>query len=127
MHNVREMKVLSHEADGLSGDFHERVTSLKRRYSEIARGILAELIPEGDVGADLRVATGEGRGLRVWLGQYVRQPLAAIRSDVLRNPALAPMRRLRVAALALLLLWVRWTSWLPLRLGLRLDPRPHWG
>jgi AcrR family transcriptional regulator len=43
--NMKEMKVLSHEAESLSGDYHREVNGLKRRYAEICIGILRELRP----------------------------------------------------------------------------------
>jgi TetR/AcrR family transcriptional regulator, cholesterol catabolism regulator len=68
--NKAEMKVLSHEADSLTGEYRRRVNAQKRRLTEIASGILAELRPEGDV--DLRVATFSMFGMMNWLYNWHR-------------------------------------------------------
>ncbi len=44
--NMAEMKVLSHEAESLSGEFRAAVTEKKRRLTGIAMQILTELRPE---------------------------------------------------------------------------------
>ena len=64
--NMREMKVLSHEADTLSGEAREQVDAMKREYAGIAKGIMAELT--GDQPAvDLRVATYSLFGMMNWI------------------------------------------------------------
>ncbi len=68
--NMAEMKVLSHEAESLSGDFRERVVEKKRRLSEIAMEILTELRPDSDL--DLRVATFALFGMMNWLYNWYR-------------------------------------------------------
>jgi TetR/AcrR family transcriptional regulator, cholesterol catabolism regulator len=68
--NKAEMKVLSHEAESLSGEYRRRVNAQKRRLTEFASGILAELRPEGDV--DLRVATFSMFGMMNWLYNWHR-------------------------------------------------------
>ena len=70
-----EMKVLSHEADSLSGDYRRRVNAKKRRLTEIAMEILRELRPAG--GVDLRVATFALFGMMNWLYNWHRPELDA--------------------------------------------------
>jgi len=68
--NKAEMKVLSHEAEALTGDFRRRVNAKKRRLTEIAMEILSELRPEGDI--DPRVATFAMFGMMNWLYNWHR-------------------------------------------------------
>src|SRR6267154_1839583 len=58
--NMAEMKVLSHEADPLSGELHLRVSGKKEKYTKLARKILGELQqqrPKAEARIDLTVAT----------------------------------------------------------------------
>jgi TetR/AcrR family transcriptional regulator, cholesterol catabolism regulator len=68
--NKAEMKVLSHEAEALTGDYRRQVNAKKRRLTEIALQILAELRPEGDI--DPRVATFAMFGMMNWLYNWHR-------------------------------------------------------
>jgi AcrR family transcriptional regulator len=68
--NMAEMKVLSHEAESLGGDFRDRVNARKRRLTERAMGILEELGPGN--GVDLRVATFSLFGMMNWLYNWYR-------------------------------------------------------
>lgn len=71
VNNMQEMKVLSHEADGLSGRYHRQVTEQKRRYAEVVEGILEELRPpESEV--DLRTATFSLFGMMNWIYTWYR-------------------------------------------------------
>jgi AcrR family transcriptional regulator len=68
--NMAEMKVLSHEADSLTGEMAERVSHTKRQYTFLARDILAEIqrteaAPEQAV--DLTVATYALFGMMNWI------------------------------------------------------------
>lgn len=65
-----EMKLLSHEADALTGEFRRTVNAKKRRLTEIAMEILGELRPDG--GVDLRVATFSMFGMMNWLYNWHR-------------------------------------------------------
>ena len=69
--NMKEMKVLSHEADGLSGEYRKQVTDLKRRYAELVAGILEELRPPGST-VDLRAATFSLFGMMNWIYTWYR-------------------------------------------------------
>src|SRR5437660_2612141 len=57
--NMAEMKVLSHEAESLSGDLHKHVSTKKERYARVARKILREIAEQErtNVRIDLTVAT----------------------------------------------------------------------
>jgi TetR/AcrR family transcriptional regulator, cholesterol catabolism regulator len=65
-----EMKVLSHESESLTGEYRRQVNAKKRRLSEIAGDIMAELRPAGDV--DPRVATFSLFGMMNWLYNWHR-------------------------------------------------------
>lgn len=84
--NQAEMKVLSHEAEALTGDFRRRVNAQKRRLTELAMEILTELRPDGDV--DPRVATFAMFGMMNWLYNWHRPdrdvPLDKIVDDMYR-------------------------------------------
>jgi AcrR family transcriptional regulator len=84
--NQAEMKVLSHEAEALTGDFRRRVNGQKRRLTEVAMEILTELRPDGDV--DPRVATFAMFGMMNWLYNWHRPdrdvPLDKIVDDMYR-------------------------------------------
>ncbi len=45
-HHMVEMKVLSHEANGLTGDSKRRVNAIKRRYVDLLEGLLKDVVPE---------------------------------------------------------------------------------
>jgi AcrR family transcriptional regulator len=68
--NMAEMKVLSHEAGSLTGEFRDRVNARKRRLTERAMGILRELEPEN--GIDLRAATFSLFGMMNWIYNWYR-------------------------------------------------------
>jgi TetR/AcrR family transcriptional regulator, cholesterol catabolism regulator len=69
--NMKEMKVLSHEADVLTGDYREEVGRKKRRYVEAVTAILRELRPSR--GADLRTATFALFGMMNWIYTWYRE------------------------------------------------------
>jgi TetR/AcrR family transcriptional regulator, cholesterol catabolism regulator len=66
VNNMQEMKVLSHEAEALTGEYRDRVNRTKRRYTELCMGILRALAP-GDSRIDLRVATFALFGMLNWI------------------------------------------------------------
>ena len=45
-HHMAEMKVLSHEANGLTGDMKRRVNAIKRRYVDLLEILLKDAAPE---------------------------------------------------------------------------------
>lgn len=69
--NMAEMKVLSHEADSLSGEFRTRVNAKKRRLTEAAVEILTRLNPGGGP-VDTRVAAFALFGMMNWLYNWYR-------------------------------------------------------
>jgi AcrR family transcriptional regulator len=82
--HMAEMKVLSHEAGSLRGDFLQRVNAQKRHMTSIALGILAELCPDSEF--DARVATFALFGMTNWLYNWYRPgrdaPLERLVSDM---------------------------------------------
>ena len=67
--NMAEMKVLSHEAESLAGDWHKHVSTKKDRYAKVARKILREIQEQnGKRGSvDLTVATYALFGMMNWI------------------------------------------------------------
>jgi AcrR family transcriptional regulator len=68
--NMAEMKVLSHEADALTGELYERVAVTKQQYTHLARGILAEVqvsAPPREPALELTVATYALFGMMNWI------------------------------------------------------------
>ena len=68
--NMSEMKVLSHEADSLAGEMHERVSGKKQQYTRLVRRILAEAQAQLDGNRqklDLTVATYALFGMMNWI------------------------------------------------------------
>lgn len=68
--NMPEMKVLSHEADSLTGDFSLRLTEQKRRVRKIADRILADLRPDSTL--DPRVSVFSLFGMINWIYTWYR-------------------------------------------------------
>lgn len=68
--SMAEMKVLSHEADSLSGELRQRVNGRKRELTEIVLEILRELRPDESI--DLRVATFSLFGMMNWVYNWYR-------------------------------------------------------
>jgi AcrR family transcriptional regulator len=70
VNNMPEMKVLTHEADSLTGEFRSRVNAMKRRLTEMVTEILTEIRPAS--GLDLRVSTFALFGMMNWLYNWYR-------------------------------------------------------
>lgn len=68
--NMAEMKVLSHEADSLTGELRRRVNAKKRRLTEVAMEILGGIRPADDL--DPRVAAFALFGMMNWLYNWYR-------------------------------------------------------
>jgi AcrR family transcriptional regulator len=68
VNNMNEMKVLSHEANSIGGDFFKKVNSKKRQYVDLVMELLKEIAGEqrGE-GVDLRVATFSLFGMMNWI------------------------------------------------------------
>jgi len=69
--NMKEMKVLSHEAESLSGEARQKVDAMKREYARILTGILEEL-SDREPAVDLRVATFSLFGMMNWIYNWYR-------------------------------------------------------
>ena len=66
--NMNEMKVLSHEADSISGDLFKKVNTKKRHYVNLVMSLLGEIAGENQVdGVDVRVATFSLFGMMNWI------------------------------------------------------------
>ncbi len=69
--NMAEMKVLSHEADALTGDYKEQIADRKRDYVNIVRQCVEEIL-ETPYEADGRVATFALFGMMNWIYTWYR-------------------------------------------------------
>ena len=68
VHNMNEMKVLSHEADSITGEFFKKVGAKKRQYVDLVMSLLAEIAREYQAeGVDIRVATFSLFGMMNWI------------------------------------------------------------
>jgi AcrR family transcriptional regulator len=68
VNNMNEMKVLSHEANSISGDFLKKVNSKKRQYVDLTMELLEEIARKYRVkGIDIRVATFSLFGMMNWI------------------------------------------------------------
>ena len=67
--NMSEMKVLSHEAESLQGDLHAHVSTMKDKYTKLARKILRELQEQQAIKQqiDLTVSTYALFGMMNWI------------------------------------------------------------
>ena len=85
--NMKEMKVLSHEADSLSGEPREHVDAMKREYARLATGIVTELAG-GEPAIDVRVATFSLFGMLNWIYNWYRPgrdiPVEELADDIHR-------------------------------------------
>jgi AcrR family transcriptional regulator len=68
IHNMEEMKILSHEADSLVGENREKMIEVKRRYVRILMDLLKDLTAQfGEKPPDVRTATFCLFGMMNWL------------------------------------------------------------
>jgi len=66
--NMNEMKVLSHEADSITGDLFKKVNTKKRQYVNLVMNLLTEIAREHRLdGIDVRVATFSLFGMMNWI------------------------------------------------------------
>ncbi len=66
--NMNEMKVLSHEANSITGDWFKKVNSKKRQYVDLVKNLLGEIArSQGVKGLDLRVAAFSLFGMMNWI------------------------------------------------------------
>lgn len=64
--NMKEMKVLSHEASSLTGDYYRLVNAKKRQYTDLCIGVLTDLAPQADP-AERRIAAFSLFGMMNWI------------------------------------------------------------
>ncbi len=64
--HMAEMKVLSHEANSLTGERLRRVHAIKRRYVDLLAGLLKEIAPE-ETAVDRRAAAYLLFGMMNWI------------------------------------------------------------
>ena len=87
VNNMKEMKVLSHEATSLSGEYRRTVNARKRRYTELCTGILEQLAPAGTPIAP-RVAAFALFGMMNWIYNWYNPerdvPVAELADDISR-------------------------------------------
>jgi TetR/AcrR family transcriptional regulator, cholesterol catabolism regulator len=66
--NMNEMKVLSHEAESISGDLFRKVNTKKRQYVNLVMNLLGEIARENRIDTvDVRVATFSLFGMMNWI------------------------------------------------------------
>jgi AcrR family transcriptional regulator len=67
VNNMDEMKVLSHEANSITGDLFRKINTKKRQYVDLVMGLLADIANEHGVQrVDVRVATFSLFGMMNW-------------------------------------------------------------
>lgn len=85
--NMSEMKVLSHEADALSGEYAKEITERKRAYTALVTEILEALAPDAR-SVDLRIATFSLFGMMNWIYTWYRPdrdgPVETLASEMTR-------------------------------------------
>jgi AcrR family transcriptional regulator len=86
VNNMEEMKVLSHEANSITGDFLRRVNARKRQYVDIVRELLEEIArTRGVKGLDLRVATFSLFGMMNWIYNWYNPRKDVDAAELSRN------------------------------------------
>jgi AcrR family transcriptional regulator len=85
--NMKEMKVLSHEASSLEGEYYRRVSEKKRRYTDLCMGIIEALGAAGGE-VDPRVAVFSLFGMLNWIYNWYRPdrdlPVAELAEEMSR-------------------------------------------
>ena len=71
MSNMKEMKVLSHEARSLSGEYRRLVNEKKRQYTELCIQVLTELAP-AEAALDPRIAAFSLFGMMNWIYNWYK-------------------------------------------------------
>jgi AcrR family transcriptional regulator len=89
LHNMNEMKVMSHEDRSLTGEYRKRVLGLKRRYVKILMDLVEELQQEEKVEKlHVRVAALSLFGMMNWIYTWYNPdrdlPLASLIEQMLR-------------------------------------------
>lgn len=89
LHNMNEMKVMSHEDRSLTGDYRNRVLGQKRRYVKVLMDLVEKLQQEEKVEKlDVRVAALSLFGMMNWIYTWYNPdrdlPLGALIEQMLR-------------------------------------------
>ena len=66
VNNMKEMKVLSHEAGSLTGDYRRSVNAKKKQYTELCMRVLGELVPTASA-SERRIAAFSLFGMMNWI------------------------------------------------------------
>jgi AcrR family transcriptional regulator len=66
VNNMKEMKVLSHEGETLTGEYRQRVNAQKRRYTELCADIVCDLRPDAPP-QEVRAAVFSLFGMMNWI------------------------------------------------------------
>ena len=95
--HMSEMKVLSHEAESLSGARLEKVNRVKRRYVDLLARLIAELDADGAARQDPRIAAYALFGMMNWIytwydpkGPVSPETLACYFAHLFLTGAIAP-------------------------------------
>ena len=68
VNNMNEMKVLSHEADSIAGEYFKKVNAKKRQYVDMVMQLLEGIAAQHQTeGVDVRVATFSLFGMMNWI------------------------------------------------------------
>lgn len=84
VNNMKEMKVLSHEAGSLTDEFRGAVNEKKRDYTELCIEVLTELAPDAPA-AEQRVAAFSLFGMMNWIYNWYRPGLDVPVDELARN------------------------------------------
>jgi len=84
INNMKEMKVLSHEAGSLTGDYKRVVNAKKRQYTELCIQVLGELLPTTDE-AERRVAAFSLFGMMNWIYNWYSPERDVSVAELARN------------------------------------------
>jgi TetR/AcrR family transcriptional regulator, cholesterol catabolism regulator len=84
VNNMKEMKVLSHEAGALTGDFKRIVNDKKREYTELCIEVLGELAPDMSK-SDRRVAAFSLFGMMNWIYNWYNPERDVAVAELARN------------------------------------------
>jgi len=89
LHNMCEMKVMSHEDESLTGELQDKIRLVKRRYVRILMDLIEELQRrEVGKGMNLRVATFSLFGMMNWIYTWYNPkrdaPLSELIDQILR-------------------------------------------
>jgi AcrR family transcriptional regulator len=84
VNNMKEMKVLSHEAGSLTGEFRDTVNAKKREYTALCMTVLGELVPEATE-TERRVAVFSLFGMMNWIYNWYHPERDVAVDDLARN------------------------------------------